>query len=115
MKKILFILFIILCSSFTETKNAVPCTVRTGYLVDPANTSDTEIQFCDIPVGQYRIITITMPDTNTDSIAFSVGTAITASHAKYGPGEKSVWTVRNGYENLHYKADDADDKFKTTH
>jgi hypothetical protein len=126
MKTIIFFFIAIICLGFTSKDEEwifpIVCNISSGKFEEAVSTSEKELQFCDIPVYGRKLIMITLKSTNSDSIAFSSGAAISATNGKYGPGETLVIEVVNGRTtnsgdvgNLRYKADVADDEFKVTH
>lgn len=115
MKKAILFIAVMICFSFTSPKPPIACNAYAGKFIEAANTSSTEIQFCDINPGNTRTIYLHMKETNSDSIAFAVGTAVTSSYGKFGPGQNAIFTIVNGYQNLYYKADVADDEFTPMH
>ena len=86
-------------------------TIVNNQKITSADASEVEVQFNAVAQATFpqpfQEVTIEADSANSGTIQFSVGEAIVAGHDTLAAGEKIILTIRNGYQNLRYKASGA--------
>ena len=88
-----------------------------GCKVVSTGSSEKELQFVDLQTATRmdKLIYIQVDADNSGTIQFSAGRSITSAFVAYPAGAKVPITIRNGFDNLRYKASGSGQEFSVTH
>ena len=117
MKKLFIILSLVFLVALSGSRPVYDDLTCSGCKTVSTGSSEKELQFVDLQTATRmdRLIYIQVDADNSGTIQFSAGRSITSAFVAYPAGAKVPLTIRNGFDNLRYKASGSGQEFSVTH